>query len=320
MSGDQCLMIAVIMLKPDMVQPKDRRICSRKNRSDFMKEKQKLIVWVIAVLLLMFTSGCKKKMPVAAAPPAPAPVTAEAPKPNPPTISEFAAEPGRIERGQSALLRWQVKDASEVTINQGVGSVNASGRREVKPGDSTTYTLMAKGPGGTATAEATLNVTLPPPPVPTPVSKAAPGVGERLSKEVQDAFFDFDRSDLREDARTALTQDASALRTILSDFPNTTIVVEGHCDERGSAEYNLGLGDKRAAAAKDFLTQIGIPGDRLMKVSYGKERPQCTESSETCWQKNRRVHFTPGENQQPKATSGLNDVGGKDNPPSRTGN
>ena len=77
--------------------------------------------------------------------------------------------------------------------------------------------------------------------------------------------------------------------------PNAVIMVEGHCDERGSAEYNLGLGDKRAGAAKDFLVQLGVPAGRVRTISYGKERPQCTESDDECWQKNRRVHFSPGQ-------------------------
>jgi peptidoglycan-associated lipoprotein len=272
-------------------------------------KRQKLIVWVMGLLLLTFMAGCKKKLPVAAAPPPPKVETAEVAKPSPPTITEFTAEPGTIQRGQSALLRWQVKDATQVEINRGIGTVDASGKRQVTPDDSTTYTLAAKGPGGNATANTTLNVTAPPPPVTAAPSTPPPTISERLSKDVQDAFFDFDRSDLRQDAQTALTKDAGALRAILSDFPNTTVVIEGHCDERGSAEYNLGLGDRRASAAKDFLAQLGIPGDRLTKVSYGKERPQCTESDETCWQKNRRIHFAPGENQQPKASSELNEFG-----------
>jgi len=85
------------------------------------------------------------------------------------------------------------------------------------------------------------------------------------------------------------------LKAILSDFPGATIMVEGHCDERGSAEYNLGLGDRRASSAKEFLVSLGLPGDRLKTISYGKERPQCTEADETCYQKNRRVHFSPGQ-------------------------
>ena len=115
-----------------------------------------------------------------------------------------------------------------------------------------------------------------------------------LSTQVQDAYFDYDKSDIREDARATLTRDATALRAILSDYPTGDIIIEGHCDERGSAEYNLGLGDRRAASAKDFLVQLGIPADRLRTISYGKERPQCTESTESCWQLNRRVHFSSG--------------------------
>ncbi len=118
---------------------------------------------------------------------------------------------------------------------------------------------------------------------------------QRLSTDVQDAYFDYDKSDIRSDARDVLNKDAAALKAILADFPSASIVVEGHCDERGSAEYNLGLGDRRATAAKDFLVQLGVPGDRLKTISYGKERPQCTESNETCWQRNRRAHFSAGQ-------------------------
>jgi peptidoglycan-associated lipoprotein len=118
---------------------------------------------------------------------------------------------------------------------------------------------------------------------------------QRLSTDVQDAFFDYDKSDIRGDARDVLTRNAAALKSILSDFPSATIVVEGHCDERGSAEYNLGLGDRRASSAKEFLVQLGVPADNLKTISYGKERPQCTEGSESCWQQNRRAHFSPGQ-------------------------
>jgi peptidoglycan-associated lipoprotein len=135
---------------------------------------------------------------------------------------------------------------------------------------------------------------------------------------VQDAFFDFDKSNIRPDAQTALSKDAEALKVIMKEFPSTAIVIEGHCDERGSSEYNIGLGDRRASAAKDFLTQLGLSGDRVIKVSYGKERPQCTEPNETCWQKNRRVHFAPGEDQKPKATSENREFDGGLTPPPKT--
>jgi peptidoglycan-associated lipoprotein len=173
--------------------------------------------------------------------------------------------------------------------------VQNAGSQRVQPSDSTTYTLTATGPGGNTTRSTTVSVTTPPPPLPPPPAARRPTIQQRLETDVQDAFFDYDKSDIRADARDALTHDASALKSILADFPNAAIVVEGHCDERGSAEYNLGLGDKRDSSAKEFLVQLGIPGDKLKTVSYGKERPQCTESNEACWQKNRRVHFSPGQ-------------------------
>jgi peptidoglycan-associated lipoprotein len=116
-----------------------------------------------------------------------------------------------------------------------------------------------------------------------------------VQSDLQDALYDYDSNNIREDARVALTSDGEALKRILADFPNARINVEGHCDERGSAEYNLGLGDRRATSAKEFLVQMGVPADRLMTISYGKERPVCTESDESCWQRNRRAHFSVGQ-------------------------
>ncbi|MCX6623488.1 MAG: peptidoglycan-associated lipoprotein Pal [Acidobacteria bacterium] len=204
----------------------------------------------------------------------------------------MSAEPGTIERGQSSTLRWEVTGATESSIDNGVGSVQGSGSRQVYPTSTTTYTLTATGPGGTSTSSATVNVTAPPPP-PPPAPPAAPiSLAQRLANEVQDAYFDYDKSDVREDARATLTKNADALKSILNDFSGAVISIEGHCDERGSAEYNLALGDRRAQATKSFLVQLGVSADRLKTVSYGKERPQCTESNEGCWQKNRRAHFS----------------------------
>ncbi|HEY3202814.1 MAG TPA: peptidoglycan-associated lipoprotein Pal [Thermoanaerobaculia bacterium] len=102
-----------------------------------------------------------------------------------------------------------------------------------------------------------------------------------------DAFFDFDQSDLREDARSALSADAQWLKK----YSSVQVLVEGHCDERGTAAYNLSLGDRRANAVKEYLTSLGLEGSRLRTVSYGKERPFCTQSNESCWQQNRRGHI-----------------------------
>src|ERR1700683_692019 len=259
-----------------------------------MLDKRKISIIGICLILALFAAGCKKKAPPPPPPPPPAAAPAPPPPPAAPTITECVAEPSSIERGQSSTLRWGVTDANNISIDNGIGSVQATGTRRVFPSDSTTYTLTATGPGGTKTATATVSVTAPPPPPPPPPAPK-PDLGQMLSSNVADAYFDYDKSDIRDDARAALTKDAGALKAIFADFPDATITIEGHCDERGSAEYNLALGDRRATAAKDFLTQLGVPADKLKTISYGKERPQCTEHTEECWQKNRRAHLSPGQ-------------------------
>jgi peptidoglycan-associated lipoprotein len=262
-----------------------------------MLKKRKIGAIAMAALSAVFVVGCKKKPAPTAPPPPPPPSKVDTTKPTPgaPSI-QFSAEPTSIQRGQSATLRWSVTgDANNISIDQGLGTVQANGTRRVFPSDTVTYTLSASGPGGTRTATATVTVAAPPPPPPPPPTAPKSTLEQRLSGEVQDAYFDYDKSDIREDARAALTRNADALKGILSEFPGSSIVVEGHCDERGSAEYNLGLGDRRATSAKEFLVQLGVPADRLKTISYGKERPQCTEANEDCWQKNRRAHFAPGQ-------------------------
>ena len=136
-------------------------------------------------------------------------------------------------------------------------------------------------------------------PTPQAASKPAPlmpssatrvRIDELLAK-IDDAYFDYNRHTLRPDAIQALQADATELRDILTDYPDYKLTIEGHCDERGSEEFNLALGDLRAVAARNYLTQVGIPSDQLSLVSYGKERPVCQDHSEACWQKNRRIHI-----------------------------
>jgi peptidoglycan-associated lipoprotein len=130
-------------------------------------------------------------------------------------------------------------------------------------------------------------------PAPAPVAevRTSKALEDYLNK-LLDAYFDYDKADLRTDAQTALNQNSSELRSLLKEFPNTKFVVEGNCDERGSAEYNLALGERRAKAAEEFLVQIGVPATRLTTISYGQERPVCTDHDENCWQKNRRAHLS----------------------------
>jgi peptidoglycan-associated lipoprotein len=253
----------------------------------------------IAALLLVLTvavvaPGCKKKVPP---PPPPPPSNAPAPAPtvSRAAVNSFTAEPSTIERGQSSTLSWSISNATDMSIDNGVGAVQSQGQRQVFPTSTTTYTLTANGPGGSDTRTVTVTVNTPPPPPPPANTGPRLGSAEMLQQQSQDAYFDYDKSDIRNDARDALTRDAGLLKQIFAQDPNFTVVVEGHCDERGSAEYNLALGDKRASAAKDFLVQLGVAGDRIKTISYGKERPQCTEANEECWQKNRRAHLSAGQ-------------------------
>lgn len=269
----------------------------------FRMHKAALTIALNSVLLsaVLLVSGCGKKTPIPPPPP-PAPaasngnnVPATSGKP---VVADFSVEPSTIERGQSAILRWNVTGSTNVAINNGIGTVQANGNRRIIPADTTTYLLTAMGPAGETTATATVTVTgpAPPPPPSNTNSNSSRGTLEsRVQSELRDALYDYDSNNIRDDARAALTADADALKRIMLDFPTATFNVEGHCDERGSAEYNLGLGDRRASSARDFLVQLGVPGDRLKTISYGKERPVCTEADESCWQRNRRAHLSVGQ-------------------------
>ena len=254
---------------------------------------------VFASMLLITAAGCKKKAP--APPPPPKPVTTTpAPEPPPPAalaarINSFTAEPRTIERGQSATLRWSVANATDISIDQNIGAVQANGNRQVFPSNTVTYTLTASGAGGQDTRSVTVEVSAPPPPPPPPPTGGIVDGTDVLTREAQDAYFDYDKSDIREDGRAALTKDAEILKRIFAADRSFTVVVEGHCDERGSAEYNLGLGDRRATSAKEFLVSLGVPANRLTTISYGKDRPQCTDANEACYQRNRRAHLAPAK-------------------------
>jgi peptidoglycan-associated lipoprotein len=224
------------------------------------------------------TVGCSKK-PVASTPP-PAPVA----PPARPTVT-LTADPTSINKGDSATLRWSSTNATSLTISPEVGAVAPEGSTKVTPSDSTTYSITANGPGGSADSNIRITVAAPPPPPPPPAQTDS--LEKMFLKEVQDAYFDLDKADIRPDARAALGKTADFLR----NYPQVKVVVEGHCDERGSTEYNLALGDRRAAAVKQYMVSLGIGADRMTTVSYGKEKPFCMESSEACWQQNRRGHF-----------------------------
>ncbi|HVA72377.1 MAG TPA: peptidoglycan-associated lipoprotein Pal [Candidatus Limnocylindrales bacterium] len=245
---------------------------------------RRLLVLLSAFSLLVFAGACKKKVA-----PAPPPPPAAAPPPAQPTVTLNATSTS-IQSGQSTTLNWTSTDATSLDLEPGVGKVAAQGSSNVSPTDSTTYTITATGPGGTATANVAITVTAPPPPA---APAAAPNIADLFSQNVTDAFFDYNKSDVRPDARAALQKDAEFLRS----YPQVSVTIEGHCDERGSEEYNLGLGQRRAEAAKQYLVSLGISADRMKTMSWGKEHPFCTEHNETCWQQNRRAHFVMAQQQ-----------------------
>ncbi len=261
------------------------------------KKTRNAAVWSLMIVAAL-AAGCAKKTPIPPPPPGMGTTTNSGQGAGKPSAT-FTAEPATIDRGQSALLRWEVTGSNYISIDT-FGAVQASGSRSVTPYATTTYHLTADGAGGRTTAEATITVnpgnpTPPPPENTNPNPNGNMTLEQRLTQQVQDVFFAYNEYNVEEDARTTLTRDATAIKTILTDFPSASLIIEGHCDERGSAEYNLGLGDRRATSTKEFLVQLGVPGDRLRTVSYGKERPQCTDATEECYARNRRAHITAAQ-------------------------
>jgi peptidoglycan-associated lipoprotein len=218
-------------------------------------------------------SACNKKAARATPPP---------PPPPPAPTATLAANPAVIEQGQSTTLTWQTNNATEINID-GIGSVMASGSRTVTPGTSTTYILTAKGPGGTRDASTRITVNV------RAAQTPAPSISDEdlFARNVKDVLFDYDKAEIRPDQASNTQNDA----TFLQQHPSIKVVVEGHCDDRGSEEYNLALGTNRAESLKHSLLQQGISADRIKTVSYGKEKPFCTQDNDQCWQQNRVGHL-----------------------------
>jgi peptidoglycan-associated lipoprotein len=238
------------------------------------QQSMKHFAMAITVTAAMMLGACHKK--VAPAPPPP-------PPPPPAPTASISVTPSSIQSGETASLSWQTSNATDVSID-GIGAVQPNGSQSVSPTESTTYHLIAKGAGGTQEATARLTVTQPPPP-PQP----APSISDEdlFNQNIKDIYFDFDKSDIRADQQASVQADVA----FLTQHPNFNFRIEGHCDERGSIEYNLVLGEQRASTVKNALISQGIAASQMTTISYGKERPFCTESNEACWQLNRRDHF-----------------------------
>lgn len=151
-----------------------------------------------------------------------------------------------------------------------------------------TNVAAAQAPTPVPKEETRMTETPVPPPSPQPMEQAAPTTAAPTVIELTDVYFDFDRATLRSDARSALEADSHTLK---AELKHAKILIEGHCDERGTAAYNLVLGEKRALAVKRYLHDMGVASSQIQVASFGKERPFCTEHSLDCWQNNRRAHF-----------------------------
>jgi peptidoglycan-associated lipoprotein len=237
-----------------------------------------------AAIVLLSATGCHKNNSALPPPNSNAPDNV-----GPPPTAGITADPLAIDLGQSVVLNWRTTNATAVSID-GIGQVSVNGTQTVSPANSTNFHLVAKGDGGTTEANVRVTVRVPELP-PTPASGDTSGdMGSEAAfhANVADLYFDYDSFTLRADAQASISSAARYLET----HPAIKILVAGYCDDRGSAEYNITLGENRANSAKTALVAAGVAPSRIRVVSYGKERQFCTEEDESCWQQNRRDQFS----------------------------
>ena len=250
---------------------------------------RKLSVWV-SFCFLLFLFACSKR-PVEIAPSSsPSQQTRAISLPNPdrpsPTV-EITASPSTINIDSQTTLRWKSTNSSSLMIDSGIGNVSEVGSLIISPRESTTYTVTAKGVGGESASSTRVTVIVNPEPI--MVQTDIDNLQEAIdSGKVKPVFFDYDRFILMPEAKGILQENARIFR----QFPNVRVVIEGHCDERGTEEYNLALGDRRAEIARNYLIEIGGNINQLEGLSFGEERPFSSGHDERSWRLNRRVHFT----------------------------
>ncbi|MEO8870958.1 MAG: peptidoglycan-associated lipoprotein Pal, partial [Granulicella sp.] len=245
---------------------------------------RKLFTVAAAAAILGTAAGCHKKgidSNIGTMAGAPSANTGNAP------TAVITADPLAIDLGQSVVLNWRTQNAENVSID-GIGTVPVNGTQTVSPANSTNFHLVAKGPGGDTEANVRVTVRVPTAPTAPVADNGNMGSEAEFKQNVQDVYFDYDSYELRPDAQSA----ASKAAAYLQSHPAIKVVIGGYCDERGSAEYNLALGENRANAAKTALVNAGVSSSRLRVVSYGKEKQFCTEENESCYQQNRRGQFS----------------------------
>ena len=252
-----------------------------------MKRHRGLGLAFLLCFTLTLLPSCKRSTQAAARPPT-VPPTADRTPGDPgaprPTV-EISASPGTVERGGQTTLQWSSANSSTLLIDSGVGNVPERGSVVVSPRESTTYTAIATGPGGEARGSTRVTVVARSDGVTsTDIENLQRVIDEGRVKPV---FFLYDRAELSSDAKRILEQNARWFR----EFPAAPVVIEGHCDERGTEEYNLALGDRRALVVRSHLGRLGVDENRLRTLSYGEERPFDAGHDEAAWRVNRRAHF-----------------------------
>ena len=247
-----------------------------------MNSRNRILTCLVVLVAVVGFAGCGKKKKVDTGTTAP-PISGPAP------TAQLTATPTTITAGDQVVLSWRTSDATSVSID-GLGEVPSSGVKTVTPTESTSYHLVARGDGGSAdaTARVTVNAAAIATAVPNDMSSSNLSADEQFRASVQDIFFDYDSYEVRPTDAAALSKAAA----YLAQNSNIKVLIGGYCDERGSNEYNLTLGQSRANSVKQALVSAGVAADRLRVVSYGKEKPFCSESTEECWQQNRRAGFS----------------------------
>ncbi|MGI8784320.1 MAG: peptidoglycan-associated lipoprotein Pal [Acidobacteriota bacterium] len=265
-----------------------------------MKHRNTLL-WTALLLVTNLALGgaaCSRKKPATGLPPAPAPAvgTTRVDRPVPtiaPTVT-LTAEPSTIRAGETTRLTWTSTNAESLTIDGGVGSVAEGGSVQVSPLQSTTYTATATNLMGTSKASARVTIAAdtgtPAAPVASVDQSSLNDLTEMIRRgDIQDVFFHYDQSALGEEAKRIVEKNAQALRRT----GTARVIIEGHCDDRGTDDYNLALGDRRANSVREYLVSLGIAAARLETISYGEERPFATGQDEASYAQNRRAHFRP---------------------------
>jgi len=249
-----------------------------------MRVKRANVSFCLLLLLPLVFTACKKN--IASAPPA----SGVAPSPPPPAPAiTLRANPLSVDSGGTVALQWTTTNAGTVRIEPGLGSVPTDGARLVNPTSSVTYIATAYGPGGSASdsARITVRVAAAPPAASNPGGRTNASLTELFGRNLQTIYFEYDEAEISPDQASRLLTGAAWLK----QRADVKFTIEGYCDERGSEEYNLGLGDRRANRVKEYLVQHGIDASRMNVVSYGEERPVCREAAEECRRRNRRAAF-----------------------------